>query len=86
MLYKILNDYETRMIESIFLALDSGKLSESYCEELVDYLRRKNKEAYKYVLRLLNRWVLLRLNKYHLPKRINRIICLNDVVNDRFGQ
>ena len=44
LLYKMLNDYEVTMIEGIFIAIDWGKLSESYCEELVDYLRRKIKK------------------------------------------
>ncbi len=57
----MLNGYEITMIQGILIAIDSETISKSYCEELVDYVRRKKNEAYKYLLWLLNRWVLLRL-------------------------
>ena len=78
----MLNDYELTMTEAVFLAIDSNKLSESFCYELIDNYRKTNKEAYKYLWWLLNRWTLLRLHKYQLPKRITHTIVLNDVVNN----
>ena len=71
------------MTEAVFLAIDSNIFSESYCYELIDHFREKNKEAYKYLWWLLNRWTLLRLSRYHLPKIITYNICLNNVVNNR---
>jgi hypothetical protein len=78
----MLNSYQLTMTEAVYLAIDSHNLSESYCYELIDHFRIKNKEAYKYLWWLLNRWTLLRLSKYHLPKRITYNICLNNVVNN----
>ena len=36
----MLNDYEITMIEGVLIAIDSNKLSESYCYELIDYFRK----------------------------------------------
>ena len=69
------------MTEAVCLAIVSNNLSESCCYELIDHFRKTNKEAYKYLWWLLNRWTLLRLSKYHLPKRITHNIFLNNVVN-----
>ena len=77
----MLNYYQLTMTEAVFLAIDSNNLSESYCYELIDHFRITNKEAYKYLWWLLNRWTLLRLSKYQLPKGITHNICLNNVVN-----
>ena len=77
----MLNYYQLTMTEAVFLAIDSNNLSESYCYELIDHFRKTNKEAYKYLWWLLNRWTLLRLSKYQLPKRINHNICLNNITN-----
>ena len=63
----MLNYYELPMTEAVCLAIDSNKLSESYCYELIDHFRKTNKEAYTYLWWLLNRWVLLRLHKLQLP-------------------
>ena len=78
----MLNYYQLTMTEAVFLAIDSNNLSESYCYELIDHFRKTNKEAYTYLWWLLNRWALLRLHRYQLPKRITRTIVLNDVVNN----
>ena len=78
----MLNYYQLTMTEAVFLAIDYNNLSESYCYELIDHFRKTNKEAYKYLWWLLNRWALLRLRRYQLPKRITRTIGLNDVVNN----
>ena len=78
----MLNYYQMTMTEAVFLAIHSNNLSESYCYELIDQIRITNKEAYTYLWWLLNRWRLLRLSKYQLPKRITYNICLNNVVNN----
>ena len=70
----MLHDYQLAMTEAVFLAIDSNNLSESYYYELIDHFRKTNKESYKYLWWLLNRWAILRLSKYHLPKRITRNI------------
>ena len=77
----MLTDNTMTIIESIFLAIDSGKLPESYCYELIDYVNQINNEALAYLLWLLNRWTLLRLSKEHFPKRINKNIILNNLIN-----
>jgi hypothetical protein len=71
LLYKMLSDNTMTIIEGICLAIDSRNLPESYCYELIGYANQINNEALAYLLWLLNRWTLLRLNEYHLPKRIN---------------
>ena len=78
----MLNDYELTMVEGVFVAIDSNQLSESYCYELINYFLTKMKEAYKYLWWLLNRWTLLRLSKYHLPKIITHHIRLNNTINN----
>ena len=78
----MLNSYQLTITEAVYLAIDSNNLSESYCYELIDHFRKTNKEAYKYLWWLLNRWTLLRLGKYHLPKIITHNICFNNAVNN----
>jgi len=70
----MLTDKDITKVEGIYLAIDSGKLSYSLCQELVDSVRQKNNDEYAYLMWLLNRWRYeLRLHKYHLPKRLNRL-------------
>jgi hypothetical protein len=68
----MLSDITMTIIEGIFLAIDSKKLPESYCYELIGYANQINNEALPYLLWLLNRWTLQRLNDFHLPKIINK--------------
>ena len=69
----MLTDKEITIVEAIYLAIDSGEMSYSFCQRLVDSVRQKNNEEYAYVLWLLNRWKYeLRLHKSHLPKRFHQ--------------
>ena len=66
----MLTDTEITMAEAIYLAIDSNKLPPDICQTLVDNMYSHNKECYIYLIWLLNRWVVLRKHKYHLPTRI----------------
>ena len=68
----MLSDKTMTIVEGIFLAIDSRILQESYCYELIAYVNTINSESLAYLLWLLNRWTLLRLSEFHLPKRINK--------------
>jgi len=69
----MLTDKEITKVEGIYLAIDSGKLSHSLCQQLVDSVGQKNNEEYAYLIWLLDRWRYeLRLHKYHLPKRFHQ--------------
>ena len=58
------------MINAIYLAIDSGDLSDELCWLLVESVE-KNIEEHAYLLWLLNRWKYhLRKHKYHLPTPI----------------
>ena len=78
----MLTDKEITMAEAIYLAIDSGDMPASVCYQLIDKVRKKNNEQYAYLIWLLNRWRYeLRSNRSHLPKRIHRILSLNDSIN-----
>ena len=78
----MLTDKDITMVEAIYLAIDSGNLPVSVCYQLIDKVRQKNNEQYAYLIWLLNRWRYeLRSHRIHLPKRINRILSLNDSIN-----
>ena len=64
----MLSDIEITETEAIFLTLVSGKCSDQYCNELIEHVM-KSFEKYCYLKWLLSRWVHLRDNKNHLPKR-----------------
>ena len=78
----MLTDKDITMVEAIYLAIDSGNLPVSVCYQLIDKVRQKNNEQYAYLIWLLNRWKYeLRSHRTHLPKRIHRILSLNDSIN-----
>ena len=78
----MLTDKDITMVEAIYLAIDSGNLPVSVCYQLIDKVRQKNNEQYAYLMWLLNRWKYeLRSHRTHLPKRIHRILSLNDSIN-----
>ena len=63
-------DYNTiTLIEALYLALDSGYVSNSGANEIRENVYNNNFEQYCYLEWLLNRWTLLRKYKYDLPKR-----------------
>ena len=67
------------MINAIYLAIDSGNLSDELSQLLVDSVYQKNNEEYAYLIWLLNRWKYhLRKHKYHLP---TPIISLSNSIN-----
>ena len=78
----MLTDKEITMIESIYLAIDSGDMPVSVSYQLMDSVRQKINEQYAYLIWLLNRWRYeLRSHRTHLPKRISQILSLNDSIN-----
>ena len=64
----MLNESEITETEAIFLTLDSGKCIDEHCNELIEHVM-KSFDMYCYLKWLLFRWVHIRNNKDHLPKR-----------------
>ena len=65
----MLNDFQITQAEAVFLAIDSGKLEESFIKDITEHVFSYNYEMWVYLIWLLNRWVLLRSNPYQLPAR-----------------
>ena len=78
----MLTDKGITMVEGICLDIDGGLMPGSVCYELIQSVQKKSIEQYAYLIWLLNRWKYeLRSHKTHLPKRISRILSLNDSIN-----
>ena len=68
----MLSNKQLNQVESLFLDIDSKKIDRKYyylINETVNMVFTINPYQGEYLLWLLNRWVLLRNNKSHLPKR-----------------
>lgn len=68
----MLSDNQITEVEGVFLAIESKKISYDLSSAFIERFYDTNREQYKYLLWLLNRWVLLRKDKNHLPKRFSR--------------
>ena len=68
----MLNDAQITEVEGVFLAIDSKKINDDLAFAFIDHFYDINLEQRIYLLWLLNRWVLLRKEKNHLPKRFSR--------------
>jgi hypothetical protein len=70
----MLTDKEITIIEAIYLAIDSGQLSDYICNKFINAIKNKSDDEYVYLMWLLIRWKNdLRIHKYHLPTRINKL-------------
>ena len=61
---------ELNEIETVFIMIDSSNLGPELANSLIEYFRDKNYEQFVYLEWLLCRWVHLRPNMDHLPKRL----------------
>jgi hypothetical protein len=68
----MLTDTEITIVEATFLAIDGDSVPHDICQWLVDKIIQKSNGGYEYLLWLVNRWVLLRSDRRHLPKRFRR--------------
>ena len=68
----MLTSKQLNQVESLFLDIDSKKIDRKYyylINEAINMVFNINAYQGEYLLWLLNRWVLLRNNESHLPKR-----------------
>ena len=65
----MLTDTEITETESVFLALDSGDLTDEIIFKLREYIYNKYFEQHCYLDWLLDRWTILRKHRHQLPKR-----------------
>ena len=66
----MLSHAEITEIECIFILIDNGVISHRVTLQCLEGLKYKSIERFALLNWMLNRWVLLRKNKYHLPERI----------------
>ena len=59
---------EINETENIFLAIDTGILTDVICLAMIVKVYEVNKEAHAYLCWLLGRWRILREDKEHLPQ------------------
>ena len=68
----MLTSKQLNQVETLFLDIDSKKIDRAYyylINEVINMVFNINAYQGEYLLWLLNRWVLLRNNALHLPKR-----------------
>ena len=65
----MLTDTDIIITESVFLALDSGDLTDEIIFKLREYIYNKYFEQHCYLDWLLDRWTILRKHRHQLPKR-----------------
>ena len=65
----MLSDCEMIEAECIFLLIDNGIISNEICVEFLESTYHTNYEMFVLLDWMLMRWVLLRKQKFHLPKR-----------------
>ena len=65
----MLTDKQITLVEGVFLAIDSNKI-DYLIDEMIENVFIISNEQGNYLLWLMDRWVYLRNNKHHLPKRI----------------
>lgn len=65
----MLTDKQITLVEGVFLAIDSKKI-DYLIDEMIENVFMISNEQGNYLLWLMERWVYLRNNKHHLPKRI----------------
>ena len=65
----MLTDKQITLVEGVFLAIDSKQI-DYLIDEMIENVFIISNEQGNYLLWLMDRWVYLRNNKHHLPKRI----------------
>ena len=65
----MLTDKQITLVVGVFLAIDSKK-RDYLIDEIIENVFIISNEQGNYLLWLMGRWVYLRNNKHHLPKRI----------------
>ena len=65
----MLSDTDITEIECIFILIDNDVISHPVTLHFLEWLTNKNVERFALLDWMLNRWVLLRKSKHHLPKR-----------------
>ena len=65
----MLSDAEITEIECIFMLIDNGAIPHRVTLQFLEWLQNKDIRRFELLNWMLSRWVLLRKNKYHLPKR-----------------
>ena len=65
----MLSDCEMIEAECIFLLIDNGIVSNEVSMEFMESTYNNNYEMFVLLNWMLKRWVLLRKQKFHLPKR-----------------
>ena len=66
----MLTTKELNEIETVFIMTDSNNLNPELANSLIEYFHDKNYKQFVYLEWLLCRWVRLRSNLDHLPKRL----------------
>ena len=66
----MLTTKELDEIETVFIIIDRNYVSPELANSLVEYFHDENYEQFVYLQWLLCRWVRLRSNLDHLPKRL----------------
>ena len=65
----MLSNAEITEIECIFMLIDNGAIPHRVTLQFLEWLQNKDIRRFELLNWMLSRWVLLRKNKYHLPKR-----------------
>ena len=65
----MLSDLQIDEMEFIFRLIDDGYLTDNVVNEFLDWLKIRDTERFALLNWMLLRWVYIRYNKYHLPKR-----------------
>ena len=76
----MLSDAEVTEIECIFILIDNGLIPVCVTIQFLIWLENKSIERFALLNWMLNRWVFIRQNKHHLPKRIEKNIRLNNLI------
>ena len=84
----VLTDCELIEAECIFLLIDNGIISHESCVKFMRFTEIQNPEMFALLEWMLRRWVLIRQNKFHLPKRrkIPQCINLSNIINSNSTQ
>ena len=62
---------EITLVEGVYLAIESGGISDEFTLELRNYIHKQNYEQHIYLQWLINRWSFIKIDKDHMPLRRN---------------
>ena len=65
----MLSTAEINEIECIFMLIDNGAIEHRVTLQFLEWLQNKDIRRFALLNWMLSRWVLLRQNTYHFPKR-----------------